>query len=154
VVAKELPYFLTWLRNWNPPKQVLADNPRYAVKAYHHPTMLSEAHDASPAARLHEMLEQWREGSAEVAAEPIFANPTKIRHKLAGDPSLRDGLREFSRNRMAAALEELNLPTRVNGNSTEYLIFRPPGFDVAPYLTGKQRKSLRAAPKGGNGQEV
>jgi hypothetical protein len=55
---------------------------------------------------------------------------------------------------MAAALEELNLPTRVNGNSTEYLIFAPPGFDVQPYLTSTERTSLRAALKGGNGQEV
>jgi hypothetical protein len=54
---------------------------------------------------------------------------------------------------MASALEELNLPTRVNGNSTEYLIFAPPSFDVKPYLTSKERNSLRATPKGGNGQE-
>jgi hypothetical protein len=154
VVAKELPYFLAWLRGWKPPAHVLADNPRYAVKAYHHPTMLREARDASPAARLEEMLELWRESRSETEKEPIWANPSKIRHLLTADGSVRDGLREFNRNRMAAALEELNLPTRSNGNSTEYLILRPRSFDVTRYLTGKERKLLRAASKGENGQQI
>jgi hypothetical protein len=100
------------------------------------------------------MLELWRESQSETEKEPIWANPTKIRHLLTADGSVRDGLREFNRNRMAAALEELNLPTRSNGNSTEYLILRPRGFDVTPYLTGKERKSLRAASKGENGQQI
>jgi hypothetical protein len=105
------------------------------------------------------MLELWREGMCEEMSKkdkrPVFANATKIRNLLIGaDPSARDGLREFSRNRMAAALEELNLRTRSNGNSIEYLIFAPPGFDVEPYLTSKERKSLQAASKGGNGQQI
>lgn len=149
VVAKELPHFLAWLRDWKPPSYVLADNPRYAIKSYHHPTMIREALDASPAARLDEMLQLWREHQ-KGTEKPVWANPTLIRHNLAD----LDGVREFSRNRMAAALEELNLPTRINGNSTEYLIFAPPGFGVTHYLTTQQRNSLRAASKGGNGHQV
>src|SRR5262249_24366353 len=60
VVTKELPYFLAWLRDWKPPSYVMADNPRYAIKSYHNPTMIREAHDASPGARLDEMLQLWR----------------------------------------------------------------------------------------------
>jgi hypothetical protein len=148
VGAKELPYFLAWLQSWKPPSYLLADNPRYAIKSYHHQRMIREARDASPAARLDEMLELWRE--TQEGKKPVWANPTQIRHNLTD----LDGVREFSRNRMAAALEELNLPTRVNGNSTEYLIFAPPDFDVGSFLTSKERSSLRAAPKGANGQEV
>jgi hypothetical protein len=127
VVAKELPYFLAWLRDWTPPAYVLSDNPRYHVKSYHHPDMLRFAHEASPAARLSELLDIWRTESGQCAEadKPIWANPTKLRDILTANAPAREALREFSRNRMAAALESLGLKTRTNGNSTEYCIYEP-----------------------------
>lgn len=130
VVAKELPFFLAWLREWKPPGYVLANDPRYMVNSYHHPKMLEHAYEASSAARLDELMQFWREqgavcAEAKKAGKKIWATPTKLRNYLTEEPSSRDALREFSRQRMAAALEELNLPTRKHGPSTDYLIFDP-----------------------------
>lgn len=126
VVARELPFFLRWLLDWKTPEYVLSDNPRYHVKSFHHEKMLHHAHDSSPAARLTELLDLWFENiptSAKV--KPIWVNPARLRKQLSEDPSSRDALKEFSRNRMASALETLGYKTRISGNSTEYLIWEP-----------------------------
>jgi Family of unknown function (DUF5906) len=127
VVAKEIPFFLRWLVNWKAPDYVLSDNPRYKVKSYHHPKILEHAHDASPAARLTELLDLWIEGlPAENKKERIWLTPSKLRKHLSADPSARDGLKEFSRNRMSAALEALEYETRLHNHMTEYMIYEPP----------------------------
>lgn len=127
VVAKELPYFAAWLRDYKPPAYVLDDNPRYFVKSYHHPEMLKESNDASPHARLAELIADWKESSgvkADKEKKRIWATPTKLRRLLSEtNNTARDALREFNRERLAAALESLRLKERENGNSTEYLIY-------------------------------
>lgn len=125
VVAKELPFFLRWLLDWKAPDYVLSDNPRYHVRYFHHEKMLHHAHDSSPAARLTELLDLWFENlPAQKKAEPIWVTPTKLRKELSADASARDALKEFSRNRMASALESLEYETRASGNSTEYQIWK------------------------------
>lgn len=123
VVQGELPFFLHWLQNWKAPAYVLNDNPRYHVQAYHHPDMLREAHDSSPSARLAELLEEWR-GNME--GDSMWVSATRLRRLLSEDPSARDGLKEFSRNRMAQGLEDIGteyvLETRRHAGNQEYLI--------------------------------
>jgi uncharacterized protein DUF5906 len=131
VAIKELPSFLKWLLEWVPPASVVADNPRFGVKHYHHPNLLAAAVDAGSGARLREMVEIFYEESTEVAdakkaEKKIWATPAKLRKLLAQEPSFRDNLREFGKNRMDMALEELQLPSRkASTSSTQYLIYDP-----------------------------
>jgi hypothetical protein len=124
VVVKELPYFLRWLVEWKAPAYVLSDNPRYMVKSFHHPKMLAHAHDSSPAARLAELLNLWLEQlPVENKKGKIWVSPSKLRKNLSEDPSARDALREFSRNRMASALETMKFETRSHAGSLEYCVW-------------------------------
>lgn len=128
VVAKELPFFLRWLLDWPEPDYVLSKDPRYHVESFHHEKMIDFAHDSSPAARLTELLDLYFESQpGNVKVKAIWATPTKLRKLLSQEASARDALKEFSRNRMASALETLEFPTRANGNSTEYLIWKGTG---------------------------
>jgi hypothetical protein len=128
VVKGELPHFLGWLRDWKPPQHVLSDNPRYFVNAYHHPDMLVEAHDSSAGGRLTELLDMWRNERPREKGEKesIWMTATTLRKAISQDPSARDALKEFNRNRMAAALESVGeeyvLETRRNRGNQEYLI--------------------------------
>jgi hypothetical protein len=127
VVAKELPYFLSWLQRWQAPANVLSANPRYKVTPYHHPDLLRASQDASPAARLRELIDDWRENlSEELQSKPAWFTPTKLRKMLSVEPGARDSLREFGRDRLAAAMDNLGegyvIRTRRNGRSTEYLL--------------------------------
>jgi hypothetical protein len=127
VVAKELPSFLCWLEQWQPPSQVLSENPRYRVRAYHHPLMLEESENAAPAARLRELLDEYCDSALDKEQrKPQWFTPAKLRKALSQDPSARDSLKEFGRDRMAPAMESLGedyvIRSRKNGRTTEYLI--------------------------------
>lgn len=61
LIAKELPFFLAWLRDWQEPDYVMdPGNPRFGVKFWHHPELVNEARASSPNHRLTEVLEEWR----------------------------------------------------------------------------------------------
>jgi hypothetical protein len=134
VVAAELPYFLHWLLNWKAPAGVInGDNPRYHVNPYHHPKMLLHAHDSSPSARLAELLDEWRVqfsgASSDAKADEdgcMWMTATRLRKELSNDPSARDALKEFNRNRMSAALAELDeeyvCGTRTHAGAKQYHI--------------------------------
>lgn len=114
-VAGELPFFCRWLLDWKPPEYVLNSNPRYHVNPFHHPKMLLHAHESSPAARLSELLDEWMKNFSNATSKSFadesgccWMNATRLRKELSADPSARDALKEFSRNRMAAALEDLD----------------------------------------------
>jgi hypothetical protein len=89
--------------------------------------MLAHAHESSSAARFTELMGLWLENlPKEVKEKDIWASPAKIRKLLSEDPSARDALKEFNRNRMAEALEALELKSRRHAGSTEYLIWVAP----------------------------
>lgn len=132
-IAGELPFFARWLLDWKPPAYVLNANPRYRVNAFHHPRMLLHAHDSSPAARLAELLDEWKKMFSNASSLAhvdedggSWMTATKLRKELSMDPSARDALKEFSRNRMAAALEGLGpeyvMDTRSSNGMKEYKI--------------------------------
>lgn len=133
LVAAELPYFLRWLLDWKPPTEVLSNNPRYRVASYHHPKMLAHAHESSPAARLAELLDEWKQQFSDTTSKAraeedgcAWMTATKLRKELSLDPSARDALKEFSRNRMAQALGELGpeyiCDSRTHSGNKEYKI--------------------------------
>lgn len=61
MVQAELPYFLAWLKAWNPPAKVIdRGNPRYGVVSFHHPELLETSQEASSTQSFLEVLEMWR----------------------------------------------------------------------------------------------
>jgi hypothetical protein len=126
VVAKELPYFLAYLRDWRPPAYVMDANPRFVVNAYHHPDMVQAAYEQSTENRLQELIDEYTAPENDIPRDhKIWMTPTRFRKALALEKGLNLDLREFGRERMAQGLKALGLQTRQNGNSTEYLIFDP-----------------------------
>jgi hypothetical protein len=55
ILEKELPYFLRWLLEWEPPPEVLRDV-RYGYVAYHEPSLLDQAHQSNKVAPFKELL--------------------------------------------------------------------------------------------------
>lgn len=56
IVDAELPYFLRWLLDYDPPEQVIRNPDRYGYMAYHEPTLLDQAHQGSKHASFKEIL--------------------------------------------------------------------------------------------------
>lgn len=68
VVLEELPYFLRWLLDWGESEARAAvlnkRNPRYAIKAFHHPELVAASHAETAEYSIQEMLELWANGKA------------------------------------------------------------------------------------------
>lgn len=126
-INKELPHFLRWLLDWRTPDYVKATRARYGINSYHHPSLMQASKAGSSLTRLAEMLAEWRKNRP---GEPRWFTATGLRKELSDDAGIRDGLREFSRDRMREALEEagkeLVLERRTHGGNREFLIFNEP----------------------------
>jgi hypothetical protein len=59
IVAKELPAFAAFLRDWETPQELKGDW-RFGIKSWQHPDLLQHAKQASPTAGLSELLDLWR----------------------------------------------------------------------------------------------
>lgn len=55
IIARELPYLLRWLLNWDPPASVVRDV-RFGYQAHHEKTLLDQAHQSGKAAPFKELL--------------------------------------------------------------------------------------------------
>lgn len=55
IIERELPYFMRWLLNWQPPEEVARDV-RYGYKSYHEESLLDKAHQSGKAAPFKELL--------------------------------------------------------------------------------------------------
>lgn len=134
-IRKELPYFLAWLLNWNPPEYTRKDSEtgeqattRFAVGSFRHPDLVRASHEASSAGRLEEMLGEWRKVYSDRGkhTEPIWMTATQLRSNLSGIPGFESSLREFGRNKLAQDLRALGtdyiLESRVKNGYREYLI--------------------------------
>lgn len=126
-IERELPFFLRWLLGWQAPDHVRADRNRYGIKSYHHPTLMQASKASSSETRLHEMLAEWRKAKP---GKPQWFTATGLRKELSEDASIRDGLREFGRDRMREALESadknLVLERRSHAGAREFLIANEP----------------------------
>lgn len=114
IIAGELPFFARWLLDWKAPPYVLNAKPRFWANSYHHPRLMAHSNDSSAPSRLAELLDEWKKNFTSITSAAIidqyggqWMTATKLRKELAQDPSARDALKEFSRNRMATALEGL-----------------------------------------------
>ncbi len=86
-IKRELPYFLRWLLDWEPPATVLPDN-RYGYASYHEPRLLEQATQGGSSAPFKELLieglldyfemhpteTEWR-GSVSKLHRMLHANP-------------------------------------------------------------------------------
>lgn len=126
-IARELPFFLRWLLEWKTPDYVKAERARFGLKSYHHPSLMKASKASSSETRLAEMLHEWRDCHP---GAPQWLTATGLRKVLSEDPSIRDGLREFSRDRMREALEgageDLVLKRRDHNGNREFLIANQP----------------------------
>lgn len=55
IIARELPYFLRWLLDWQPPAEVARDG-RYGFASFHEKSLLDKAHQSSKSAPFKELL--------------------------------------------------------------------------------------------------
>jgi len=60
-ILDELPHFLRWLLDWQPPASVLSSDPRFGVKPFHHPALVEAANHASYSYTLTEILDRWKQ---------------------------------------------------------------------------------------------
>ena len=58
MLARELPHFAAWLRDWTIPDHVLGDE-RYGVKSYHHPLLLAESKASSSVHSFREYMDEF-----------------------------------------------------------------------------------------------
>lgn len=76
-VIQELPYFLGWLRAWNPPEEVVnQSDARYVVNSYQHTDLVSASEIASDTQPVYEALIGFLESNAEVISPEVGSGMT------------------------------------------------------------------------------
>ncbi len=101
MLDRELPHFLAWLDQWEPPQGVIDHkNKRYGIHSYHHPLLVEAARDSSPDHRFVEILEAWREGmltNLDAQADPIWSGTcTDLIRSINQDQSLGTIMRSYT----------------------------------------------------------
>ena len=87
VIEEELPWFLSWLLDYQPPEEVTKGaSPRYGAHPFHHKELMIEAEDLTPEMRDLELLEHWWAANGRKAWEGTTSS-------LLADLSLHDELR-------------------------------------------------------------
>lgn len=108
VIKQELPYFLRWLTQWQPPASVINGDERFKVRPYYHPDLIASARAASADYQLIEMLQ--------IAVEKSIINDKKEKERWFTSAQIRaaldiEGVRgslaKFGGNRLGIALSKL-----------------------------------------------
>jgi len=111
LIAKELPYFLRWLLDWQPPASVMGGS-RFGVKHYFHPIIENAARDNSARQQVLELLDLFAKSYREYDTSKqevwtgTLAQLTSIMRELpqiAGSSALRN--EERFRNDMRSACD-------------------------------------------------
>jgi len=125
-VKAELPFFLRWLSNWNPPKSIMAapGKSRYGVNSFHHPEILAHSQSLSAATHLREDLDAMRH----MKDSPMFPDKATEWEGTSGD-LLRMG-KEFFATRASAAQMGVWLAQIYKGS-------------VAPWLGRRESRSRK-----------
>jgi hypothetical protein len=93
-LAEELPHFLHWLLEWQPPEDLL-ENSRMGVKSYFDPDLLGTAQKTEFAYNFLELLRAWIATSwADDVTERTY-NPTGLMSDFALHPALAPLVREW-----------------------------------------------------------
>jgi len=105
-ILSELPHFLRWLLNWEPPKEVInRSKPRYGVKPFHHPKLVEESHAESVEYSVQELLEPWCIGKSKDRDAQATYTATELLHELQNDmPGLT---RHLTAQKLAKSLSKL-----------------------------------------------
>lgn len=106
LIREELPYFLSWLLQYEPPEGVLTPSkPRYGIAAYHHPDLVEIARESSSQFRMSEILDIWRGEQA---------GSSKIEHDEKGsywEGTSTELLRELSVDELAPLVRSYTVIT-------------------------------------------
>jgi hypothetical protein len=109
-VAKELPYFLAWLKQWQAPAYVIAGNSRFGIQGFHHQELVDASRESDSATSLKEVLQLWIEGETQVMkCDPIVEiTSTELLGKLRSNiPGGADLMRQYSPSRLGRELRTL-----------------------------------------------
>jgi hypothetical protein len=117
-ILRELPHFLTWLANWNPPESVTQNgDSRYGVNPFHHPDLIESARDASPDHRFMEIIDLFVESLNTVERDTSYweGTATALLGRMSQIDHMRDIVRSYnprSTGRVLSKLADLH-PTRI-----------------------------------------
>ena len=128
MVANELPFFLAWLKQWQPPAYVMGQNNRFGVLSYHHRELVEASQEGDSGTGLLEILEMWREGEVEVAkCDPEIRISSsqllgRIRDMVSGGAELMRNYSTIRLGRELRAIKQRYKPltkiSKVNGITT------------------------------------
>lgn len=131
LIMDELPYFLRWLIDWVPPSGVVdSKSPRFGIRSYHHPDILSSAREASPDHRLTEILDMWCRQMALLGEEKSWSGTsTELLARMNMSEEVKSVLRDYTPIKLGRALAKIEgyytkLTRRVlDGKSYYELVF-------------------------------
>ena len=110
MVAAELPYFLAWIKAWQPPKHVVATKSRFGIREYHHQELVEASRESDPATSLREILDIWIQGEDTVMkCDPVVEiSSTELLGKIRSNiPGGSDLMRNYTPSRLGRELRTL-----------------------------------------------
>lgn len=110
MVAAELPYFLAWLKQWQPPANVVANKSRFGIQSFHHQELVEASREGDSSTTLMDVLELWRSGEVEVAkCDPVVeVSTTELLGKFRSNiPGGADLMRNYTPTRLGRELRSL-----------------------------------------------
>lgn len=129
LIMDELPFFLRWLLDWTPPKDVMEQNsPRYGVRSYHHPDILKSAREASPDHRLTEILDMWCRQMRLLGEDSEWSGTsTELLARMNMSEEVRSVLRDYTPIKLGKALAKIEsyydpLSRRVLDGKSHYIL--------------------------------
>jgi hypothetical protein len=136
-VAEDLPHFAAWLRDWEPPKEVVGRS-RFGVISYHHPDLVERVREASPNQQVAELLCLW--ASSRQGEDVLELNATELLADMQIDDrvkgilgSMRLGTVGLGK-RMSSLIATSNFPvTKVRG---KYVLKRKEILEWGLHNTG------------------
>jgi len=84
IIRDELPHFLAWLDQWNPPAAVAGGKSRYGVVEYHHSEIIQVVREMSQEQNFKDIIERWMD--QRIMMDPTFdewvGKPSDLFHEL------------------------------------------------------------------------
>lgn len=110
MLARELPHLARFLLDYQIPPQCLADDPRFMVREFHEPTLISTANQSSPTGTFAEILVEWQ--SQYFGTQNPFQTEWKgssfhLYRDMSSCPELQDAMKAFPAKTVAQLLVSL-----------------------------------------------
>lgn len=133
-IAAELPYFLAWLRDWQPVPELQYDYGRFGMRAYAHPDLAVQAASISQTTTFAEVLTEWRKEwfrtGGNGADDPYWeGNPSSLQRDILRNEHLRPNMTTYrTPNSIGLYLHKLiatGVPWVLHTAPRTYRILRP-----------------------------